>query len=253
MDLGLKGKHAIVTGGSKGIGRRVVDLLAAEGCEVAFCARKAADIEAAVAANGNKPGRVTGASVDVSDDSGLRQWIAESGKAMGGVDILVANASSLVAGVDASAWQKGLEIDILGTVRAVEATMPFLEASGSGSIVGIASTAAVQTARGVRAYSGIKAAIIAYLSGLANMVGTKGIRVNCVSPGAIEFPGGNWERRKTEDPKTYQAAVARSPFGRLGTAEEVASAVVFLASPAAGYISGANLVVDGASTTRIQY
>ena len=253
MDLGLEGKRAIVTGGSKGIGRRVVDLLAAEGCDVAFCARDKAGVDDTVTANSNAPGKVTGAAVDVSDDAALRAWIAEAGAAMGGIDIVVANASSLVVGADAAAWQKGLDVDVLGTVRTVEAAMPFLETSKSASIVGIASTAAVQTARGVRAYSGIKAAIVAYLSGLSNVAGTRGIRANCVSPGAIEFPGGNWERRKTADPATYNAALARSPFGRLGTAEEVANAVVFLASPAASYISGTNLVVDGAATTRIQY
>ena len=146
-----------------------------------------------------------------------------------------------------------MEVDILGTVRAVEATLPYLETSDAGSIVAISSTAAVNTSGGVRAYSGLKAALISYMSGLSTNLAGKGIRANTVSPGAIFFEGGVWDKRKREAPDAYAAAVARNPMGRLGTPEEVAAAVVFLASPAAGYISGTNIIVDGAATTRVQY
>jgi 3-oxoacyl-[acyl-carrier protein] reductase len=131
--------------------------------------------------------------------------------------------------------------------------LPFLEASGAGSIVAISSTAAVNISGGLRAYGGLKAALIAYLSGLATTLGSKGVRANVVSPGAIYFEGGVWDTRKREAPEHYAAAVARNPMGRLGTPEEVANAVVFLASPAASYISGTNIIVDGAATTRIQF
>lgn len=253
MDLGLAGKRAIVTGGTRGIGRRIVDLLVAEGCHVGFCARDAAEVERALAEIKADGQELIGGSVDVTDDAGLRGWVSETASALGGLDILIANASALVGGADEAAWRKGLEVDVLGTVRAVEAAQPFLEASGAGAIVAISSTAAINTSGGVRAYGGVKAALISYLSGLSTNLGAKGIRANTVSPGAIYFDGGVWDVRKRETPEVYAAAVARCPLGRLGTPEEVANAAVFLASPAAAYISGTNLIVDGAATTRVQF
>ncbi len=253
MDLGLAGKRAIVTGGTRGIGRQIVELLVAEGCHVGFCARDKAEVDGATAGLGGKSVQVIGGAVDVADDAQLRQWIADTADVLGGLDIIIPNASALVGGADVDAWRKGLEVDILGTVRTVEAAMPYLEASDAASIVAISSTAAINTAGGVRAYSGVKAALISYLSGLSTNLGSKGIRANTVSPGAIYFEGGVWDVRKREAPDAYAAAIARCPMGRLGSPEEVANAVVFLASPAASYISGTNLVVDGAATSRIQY
>lgn len=253
MDLGLTGKRAIVTGGTRGIGRRIVELLVAEGCDVGFCARDATEVAAMVRDLGGDGRRLIGDAVDVTDDAGLRQWIDATAQALGGLDILVPNASALASGADEEAWRKGMDVDILGTVRCVEAAMPYLEASSAAAIVAIASTAAINTVGGVRAYSGVKAALVNYLSGLSTNLGAKGIRANTVSPGAIYFEGGVWDVRKREAPDAYAAAVARCPLGRLGTPEEVANAVVFLASPAASFISGTNLIVDGAATTRIQF
>jgi len=253
MDLGLAGRRAVVTGGTRGIGRSIVEGLIDEGCHVGFCARNADEVVAATAALAGGETRVIGGVVDVSDGDGLSAWITETADAMGGLDILVANASALGAGADESAWRTGLEVDILGTVRAVEAAMPYLEESEAAAIVAISSAAAINTSGAVRAYSGVKAALINYLSGLSTTLGVKGIRANTVSPGAIFFEGGVWDVRKREQPDVYAAALARSPMGRLGTPEEVANAAVFLASPAAGFISGANLMVDGAATTRVQF
>ena len=146
-----------------------------------------------------------------------------------------------------------MDIDILGTVRAVEEALPHLEASDCGSVTAISSTAAVNISGGVRAYSGVKAALISYMSGLSTNYAANGIRANTVSPGAVYFEGGVWEQNKAQDPERYAMAVKRNPMGRFCTPEEVANGVVFLASPAASYISGVNLVVDGAATTRIQY
>jgi 3-oxoacyl-[acyl-carrier protein] reductase len=253
MDLGLKGKRAIVTGGSRGIGRSIVELLVAEGCDVGICARDPSRVDEAVAAFSNSGCKVTGGAVDVTDGEALRAWVTDMAQALGGLDILVPNASALVSGADEAAWRKGLEVDVLGAVRAVEAALPFLEKSAAAAIVGIASTSAVNISGGVRAYTGHKAAIIAYMKSLSVAHARKGIRANTVSPGAVYFEGGVWDQRKREQPDVYAAAVKRAPFGRLGRPEEVANAVVFLASPAASYISGTNLIVDGATTTRIQY
>lgn len=253
MDLGLRRKRAIVTGGTRGIGRKIVELLVAEGCDVGFCARNEKEIGEAVTALSGPGRNVIGGVVDVTDGDRLRSWITETAEALGGLDILIPSVSALVAGVSEVAWRRGLEVDVLGTVHAVEAAIPFLKKSKTASIVAISSTAAVNISGGVRAYSGLKAAIINYLSGLSTNLASKGIRANTVSPSAIFFKGGIWDTRKRENPDVYAAAVKRSPMGRLGTPEEVANAVVFLASPAASYISGTNLVVDGAATTRVQY
>ena len=257
MDLGLKGLKAIVTGGSKGIGLKVVELLAAEGCDVGFCARGQADIDAVVTgvsdAAGENRGRVIGGVADVTDSEGLRAWIAATADTLGGLDILVPNASALGPAADEAAWREGLEVDVLGTVRAVEAAMPYLERSEHAAIVGLSSAGAINTSGHTRAYGGLKAALINYLSQLSTNLGPQGIRVNTVSPGAIFFEGGVWDKRKREQPAMYEKAVARAPFKRLGTPEEVANAVVFLVSPAASYVSGTNLMVDGAATTRVQF
>lgn len=253
MDLGLKGKRAIVTGGTRGIGRAIVELLAAEGCDVGFCARDGKQIKHAVESLAESNGTIIGGVADVTDSDRFRSWIADTAEALGGLDILIANASALGDNADEEAWRTSLEVDVLGTVRAVEASMPYLEASDAASITGIASTAGVNTPGSVRAYNGAKAALINYLSGLSTNLGRKGIRANTVSPGAVYFDGGVWEQRKREKPDLYETTIRRSPMGRMCTPEEVANAVVFLASPAASYISGTNLIVDGGSTTRVQF
>jgi len=253
MDLGLTGRRAIVTGGTRGIGRKTVELLLAEGCHVGFCARQQDQVDDGVKALSDIGPTVIGGVVDVTDSAGLRAWIEATAEALGGLDIIIANASALGAGADEDAWRNGMEVDVLGTVRAVEAAMPYLEASDAAAIVGIASTGAINTTGDVRAYGGLKAALINYLSGLGNNLGPSGIRANTVSPGAIFFEGGVWDIRKQKAPERYEATVKRSPMGRLGRPEEVANAVVFLASPAASYISGTNLIIDGASTTRVQF
>ena len=253
MDLKLAGMKAVVTGGTRGIGHAIARRLAVEGCGVGICARDAAKLEAVLAAFAAEGLSVTGAACDVADGEAVQRWTAEMADRLGGIDIVVANPSALVGATDEAAWRAGLEIDVLGTVRTVEAAMPHLEDSEAAAIVTISSVAGVESFGGVRPYNSVKAALINYTSNLANALAGQGIRVNCVSPGTIFFEGGVWDQRRLEDPKTYEWALGRNPTGRMGTAEEVADAVAFLASPLSGFTTGANLVIDGGITQRVQY
>lgn len=253
VDFELKGMKAVVTGGSRGIGRAIVEELATQGCDVALCARNADEVRGTVDALGAHGVRATGASVDVSDGPALKAWIEDAAGELGGVDVLIANVSALAMGADEAGWRKGLEVDILGTVHAVEAALPFLEQSKAPSIVAIASTAALEIYTGLRAYTPVKAAVIAYVSNLSQYLAPKGIRANTVSPGAVYFKGGVWNQVEQADPERYRDMLERNPMGRMAKPEEVANAVTFLASPAASFVTGTNLVVDGGLTRRIQY
>ncbi|MGE0484923.1 MAG: SDR family NAD(P)-dependent oxidoreductase [Gammaproteobacteria bacterium] len=255
MDLGLAGKRALVTGASRGIGRAIAERLAGEGCAVAICARQAAEVEQAardIAASAGDA-QVFGAAADVADTASIARWVADSAAALGGIDIVVANVSALGGTPDEATWRLGMEIDMLGTVRTVEAAMPWLEKSAAAAIVAISSTAALEAFGGPRPYNAIKAAVINYVSNLATALAPKGIRANTVSPGTIYFDDGVWGQRKREMPAVYEAALAANPLGRMGTPAEVANAVAFVASPAASFVTGANLVVDGGFTRRVQY
>ncbi len=253
MDLGLTGKRAIVTGGTRGIGRAIAQHLAADGCNVAVCARTEAAIPGVVAHLQSMGVTATGGAVDVRDGAALRTWIGSAAETLGGLDILVANVSGFGTTLDEDGWRSGFDSDILGTFHAVEAALPIIENSGAGALVAIASTAALEFFGGVRPYNAIKAAVINYMSNLAVELAPKGIRANTVSPGTIYFEGGVWHQREQNSPEIFQRALAHNPSGRMGRPDEVAKAAVFLASPAASFVTGANLVVDGALTRRVQY
>ena len=258
MDLGLKGKRAIVTGATRGIGRAIAEVLAEEGCDVAVCSRNPDAVAATVAALQSRGARAIGRSVDVSDGIALKSWIADAGAELGGLDILVSNVSAMGGLSGDEGWRRYLETDILGTVRAVEAAVPLLERSSAAAIVQIASVAAIEVGHDVfpdsflQAYGAVKAALINYVADLARTLGPKGIRANTVTPGQIYFEGGVWHRRHMTSDPMYAKALERIRVGRFGRPEDIARAVAFLASPAAGFISGANLVVDGAATRGIR-
>jgi len=253
MDLGLKGKRAIVTGGTRGIGRAIATLLAAEGVDVAICARNRGPLDETVAALARAGVKATGGAVDVADLPALRGWIAEAAETLGGLDIFVANVSALAQGMDEGAWRRGFEIDVMATVFGIEAALPILERSETASIVVVGSTAMAEIYGPTRSYAAVKAAIIPYVKGLARNLAAKNIRANLVSPGNVYFKGGVWNIVEQRNPEMFQSMLARNPTGRMGTPEEVANAVVFLASPRASFITGTNLIIDGALTQRVQF
>jgi 3-oxoacyl-[acyl-carrier protein] reductase len=256
MDLHLKGKRAVVLGGTRGIGRAIAETLAAEGANVAICARNAEQVDEAVAAIARRGVRATGAAVDIAKGDELKAWVDSAAKTLGGLDILVSNASALVLGAHAEAWESLLKIDILGAANAFEAARPHLEKSasesGDASAVFISSVSAAET-QNAQAYGAIKAALIHYAKGLAREYAKRKVRINVVSPGTIYFKGGVWHMIEQNMPDRYNQAMKSNPTGRMGTPQEIANATVFLASPASSFTTGANLVVDGAITQRVNF
>jgi NAD(P)-dependent dehydrogenase (short-subunit alcohol dehydrogenase family) len=253
MDLGLQGKKAIVTGATRGIGLAVANLLAAEGCDVAICARHQGPIDETVAALKRAGVNATDGAVDVADLAALRGWIAQAADTLGGLDIFVANVSALAQGMDEASWRRGFEIDVMGTVFGIEAALPILERSEAGSIIVVGSTALAEIYGPNRSYAAIKATLVPYVKGLARNLAAKNVRANMVSPGNVYFKGGVWNIVEQRNPEMFAAMLARNPTGRMGTPQEVADAVVFLASPRASFITGTNLIIDGALTQRVQF
>ncbi|MDA0230077.1 MAG: SDR family NAD(P)-dependent oxidoreductase [Proteobacteria bacterium] len=253
MDLGLKGRKAIITGGSKGIGRAIANLLADEGCNVGICARNAEEVDAAVAALKAKGVNAYGSAIDVRDGDAVRKWVADCENALGGLDIVVPNVSALAIERNEESWRAQFEVDMLHTVNTVEAALPMLEKSDAGSIVIISSVSGVEIDFAAGPYGAFKAALIHYAKTLACELAGKNIRVNSVSPGNTYFAGGVWEMIEKNIPELFSKALGMNKTGRMATAEEVANASVFLASPIATFITGTNLVVDGALTNRVQF
>ena len=252
MDLGLKGFRAVVTGATKGIGRAIANTLADEGANVSICARDDAEVQEAVAALQAKGVDAFGSALDVADGASMKRWVEASALRFGGLDIVIASVSALAIGQDEENWRKSFEIDMMGCVRLVDAALPWLEKSSAGSIVAISSVSGREIDFAAGPYGTFKAALVHYVQGLAYQRAPQGIRANTVSPGNTYFPGGVWEQIQHGNPELYQKALALNPTGRMGTPQEMANAVAFIASPAASFISGTNLVVDGALTRGVQ-
>ena len=252
MDLGLAGKRVLVTGGTRGIGAAVVDAFLAEGATVAFCARNAEQVEARAGDLKKQGHTVFGAAVDVADGAAYKGWVERSASDLGGIDIFVPNVSGgALSGEEG--WQRAFDVDLMATVRGCDMALPHLAASGAGAIVVISSIAGLEDFGSPGAYNTVKAGLIAYASQLGAAAGPHGIRVNSVSPGPIHVADGFWGEVERSQPEVYKATAARHPTGRLGTPEEVARCVTFLASPAASWVTRTNLVVDGGFTKRVQF
>jgi 3-oxoacyl-[acyl-carrier protein] reductase len=252
MDLGLKGRKAIITGGSRGLGRAAAETLAAEGCDVAICSRGAEGVETAKKSLEAKGVKVFAQAVDVGDKDALEGFIAAAIADLGGLDILISNPSG-GNGMDEAAWKANFDVDLMGAVRSVNAAVPALSESDAASVIFISSTAAVETFMGPTSYNAIKAALITHANGLSQALAPKGIRINTVSPGPIMVEGGSWDMIKTHREEMYNATVAQIPAGRLGTDQEVADAIVFLSSPLSAFTTGVNFVIDGGFTKRVNF
>ena len=254
MDLGLKGLNAIITGGTKGIGRRAADIFAAEGANVAVCARNAGEVNDTVAGLKKAGVKAFGQAIDVGDKAALDGWVEASAKALGGIDIVVANVSALAAAEDTEAsWKAEFDIDMMHTVRTVNASLPHLEKSKHPSIVVVSSVSGREIDFTSPAYGAFKAALIHYAHGLAHKLAPKLIRVNSVSPGNVYFKDGIWHYIETNLPDLFKQALSLNPTGRMATPEEIGRGIVFLASPASSFTMGTNLVIDGALTKGVQY
>ena len=253
MDLGLAGKKAIITGGSRGIGLAIASRLLEEGASVGISARGQDGVDAAVKELSQK-GTVVGATLDVGDGEALTAWVDDMAGQLGGIDIVVSNASGGGQGTSAKDFQSVPDVDVLGLVRLVDAATPKLVESGEASIIAISTTAALENfGPGTSAYNAMKAAVINYVGGLAQNLAGKGVRANAISPGPIMIEGGSWDFIKENMTPFYDSTVATQPQGRLGSAAEVANVAAFLASPAASWVNGENIVVDGGFTKRVAY
>jgi NAD(P)-dependent dehydrogenase (short-subunit alcohol dehydrogenase family) len=188
----------------------------------------------------------------VADKAALEGWVASAAKALGGIDIVVANVSALAVQDNEEAWRNAFEVDMMHTVRTVNAALPYLEQSKHPSITIVSSVSGREIDFTGPAYGGFKAALVHYAQGLAYRLAGKGIRANAVSPGNVYFEGGIWAWIEENNPDLFKQAMDLNPSGRMATPEEIGRAIVFLASPASSFTSGTNLVIDGALTKGVQ-
>lgn len=237
------GKRVVVMGGSRGIGRSIALGFAAQGAAVSICARSAGPLEATRREIEALGVTAHAASVDLADAKAIEAYVPDAVAALGGLDILVNNASGFGHSDDEEGWAASLTIDMMAIVRGSHAAIPHMKPGSS--IVNISSISALRASARAAPYGAVKAAVMHYTASQAKMLAKKGIRVNGVAPGSIEFPGGTWEDRKISNPELYQATLASIAFGRMGKPEEVAEVVLFLASDKASWVTAQTIVVDG--------
>jgi len=252
MDLGLNGKKVIILGGSRGIGRYTAELMRREGASVAICARGAEGVqEAGEALQAMGEGTVFAQAADLESGEETKAFVQAAIEALGGVDILVHNASGFDQVGDEAGWERSFRVDMMAGVLAVEEAIPALEESDAASITFVGSMASKYFFGRRSSYGPAKAAMRAYANDLGQSLGKKGIRANVISPGAVHFPGGSWDQRKIETPDFYARVERAIPLGRLGTGEEIARIIAFVSSPAGMWINAAHIVADGGQVASV--
>jgi 3-oxoacyl-[acyl-carrier protein] reductase len=244
MKIDLTGRRALIAGGSRGIGLAIANAFAQSGADVAICARSPGPLrEAQTLLEGS--GRKVSASVcDLADADAIKAWVDASAQTLGGIDILVNNASGFGRTDDEAGWAASIQIDLMATVRACHAAMPYLERQG-GSILHISSISGLKASVRTPPYGAVKAALIEYTQTQALTHAAKGIRVNCIAPGSVYFEGGVWAQVKEANPDFYARILGGIPSGRYGTPEEIAQVAGFLVSDLASWITGQTIAVDG--------
>ena len=245
MSFDFAGKRIVVAGGSRGIGRSIALAFAAAGAHVSICARGAQALESTSAELQQHGGPVHAAACDLANAASVANYVAAANDALGGIDVLVNNASGFGMGDDEAGWAAGLTVDVMAMVRASHAALPALLASPGSSIVHISSISGFGPSTRAPAYAAVKAAMMSYTRSQAAMLARQGVRVNCIAPGSIEFPGGVWDQRKQAGDALYDRTLQGIPFGRMGTPEEIAEVALFLASAHARWITGQVIAVDG--------
>ncbi|WP_300304752.1 SDR family NAD(P)-dependent oxidoreductase [Ferrovibrio sp.] len=245
MELGLEGKRVVVAGGSRGIGRSIALAFAGEGADVSICARSEGALRETEAELKRCGGRVHAATCDLGDGAAVRGYVEAAAAALGGIDILVNNASGFGRTDDEAGWAASINVDLMGSVRASHAAIPHMDKAGGGCILHISSISGLGANVRTPPYGAVKAALIQYTLTQAAALAKQNIRVNCIAPGSIEFPGGVWDQAKTGNPKLYNAILGGIPFGRMGRPEEVANLALFLCSNAASWVTGQTVAADG--------
>ena len=244
MEISFAGKKVVVAGGSRGIGLSIAHAFAENGADVAVCGRGQADLTSAEAQLRKHGTKVVGMTCDLGDEAQVTRYINDAAGVLGGVDVLINNASGMASVDDESNWHASVNVDLLGTARATRAAIPYLEKS-RGSIINISSISGLMAVPRSLPYAAVKAALINYTMGQGLALATKKIRVNAIAPGSIEFPGGVWDSRKTTNPDLYQRTLRAIPSGRYGLPHEIANVALFLASDLASWVTGQTIVVDG--------
>ena len=244
MRVDLTGRRALIAGASRGIGLAIAHSFASSGADVAICARQPASLDAAAASLEPLGHRVSARVCDLAQAAEVPGWVDAAAQDLGGIDILVNNASGFGRTDDEAGWAVSLQVDLMAAVRACHAALPYLERQG-GSIIHISSIAGMKASVRTPPYGAVKAAVMEYTQTQAAALARKRIRVNCIAPGSIYFKGGTWENVQRNNPALYEQILARIPSGRYGTPEEIAHVATFLVSDQASWVTGQTIAVDG--------
>jgi len=251
LHTNLQGCHALITGGTKGLGRGMVEAFVREGCSVSYCARTVKEDDFKEFLSSVPPGdepaaQIYGTSVDIGNRDALYAWVKAAGEKVGRIDVVIANASNMHFDSTPETWLATFNLDIMGMVNLVEATVPWLEKSPQPSIIIQSSFMGREFFRSPPApYGASKAAQLQHVQELSHFLGPKGIRVNAMSPGPIWAKDGAWETYSKTAPEWVDEQRLKVPLKRFGTPEDVANVAIFLASPLSSYVQGANILVDG--------